>query len=141
MAFSKRGDGLEGELRALRREPRPEFLESVVNKIDGDGYRRRKRSLRLGLAGALTAGMLAAVGSFGGLGYAASGVTNAVHTAVHVVTPAAKQRRHGAVSSAEAQYTVVLCFHGRTIFVIKSAVQGLLNAGATLGPCVHLAAK
>jgi hypothetical protein len=140
MTFWKRGDGLERELRALRREPRPEFVQSVVNKIDGDRYRRPKRSLRLGLAGVLTVGMLAAVASFGGLGYAASGVTNAVHTAVHVVTPAAKQQPNGALSSAAAQYTVAMCIRGHTIYVNNHAVRGLRRAGATLGPCSSSAA-
>src|SRR5215212_5595834 len=122
MKFWKRGDGLERELRALRREPRPEFLQSVVNTIHGDRYRRPTRSLRLGLVGVLTAGMLVALASFGGLGYAASGVSNAVRSAVHVVSPAAKAPPDGALSSATAQYTVAMCIRGHTIFVSHHAV-------------------
>ena len=140
MKFWKRDDGLERELRALRREPRPEFLESVVNKVRGDRYRRPTRSLRLGLVGMVTAGMLVALASFGGLGNAASGVSKAVRSAVHVVAPAANPRPDGGLSSAAAQYTVAMCIRGHTIFVNHHAVPGLLRAGATPGPCAGSAA-
>ena len=140
MKFWKRGDDLERELRALRREPRPEFLQDVVNKIHGDRYRRPTRSLRLGLVGALTVAMLFALASFGGLGNAASGVSRAVQTAVHVVSPSATPRPDGALSSATAQYTVVMCIRGHTIFVNHHAVPGLTRAGATPGPCAGSAA-
>ena len=140
MKFWRRDDGLERELRALRRDPRPEFLQSVLNKIHGDRYRRPTRSLRLGLVGVITGGMLVALASFGGLGNAASGVSNAVQSAVHIVSPAAKAPPDGALSSATAQYTVTMCIRGHTIFVSHHAVPGLRRAGATLGPCSGSAA-
>lgn len=140
MTFWKRDDGLERELQALRREPRPEFLQAVVNKIHGDRHRRPKRALRLGLAGALTAGMLAALAAFGGLGYAASGVSRAVESAVHVVSPAKSATPSSAFSSAAAQYIVAMCLRGHTIFVDNHAVKGILRAGGTLGPCSGAAA-
>jgi hypothetical protein len=140
MNFWKRDDGVERKLRALRREPRPEFLEAVANKVHGDRYRRPTRSLRLGLVGALTAGMLVALASFGGLGNAASGVSRAVQSAVHVVSPAAKTRPDNALSSAAAQYIVTMCIRGHTIYVDHHAVPGLTRAGATPGPCSGTAA-
>jgi hypothetical protein len=140
MKFWKRDDSLERELRALRREPRPEFLQAVLHKVYGDRYRRPTRSLRLGLVGVLTVGMLVALASFGGLGKAASGVSNAVQSAVRVVSPSANPRPDGALSSATAQYTVTMCMRGQTIFVDNSAVAALRQAGATLGPCGNASA-
>ena len=140
MKFWKRDDGLERELRALRREPRSEFLQAVVKKVEGDRYRRPSRSLRLGLAGALTAGMLTAVAAFGGLGYAASGVSRAVESAVHVVSPAKNATPDSALSSASVQYKVAMCLRGHTIFVDSHAIKGIMRAGGTLGPCTGAAA-
>jgi hypothetical protein len=87
------------------------------------------------MVGVLTAGMLAAVAAFGGLGYAASGVSRAVGRTVHVVSPAKKATPNGAVSSAAAQYKVAMCLHGHTISVDSHAIKGILRAGGTLGPC------
>jgi hypothetical protein len=140
MKFWTRDDGLERELRALRREPRPEFLQTVVDRINGDRYRRPTRSLRLGLVGALTAAMLAALAAFGGLGYAASGVSRAVESAVHAVSPAKTATPTGALSSASAQYIVAMCLRGHTIFVDSHAVKGIKRAGGTVGPCSGAAA-
>jgi hypothetical protein len=140
MKLWNRDDSLERELRALRREPRPEFLEAVVKRVHGDRYRRPTRSFRLGLVGVLTAGMLVALASFGGLGNAASGVSHAVQSAVHVVSPAAKAPPDGALSAASAQYVVAMCIRGHTIFVDNHAVPGLIRAGATRGPCSGAAA-
>jgi hypothetical protein len=140
MKFWTRDDALERELRALRREPRPEFLQAVVDRINGDRYRRPTRSLRLGLVGALSAAMLAALAAFGGLGHAASGVSRAVASAVHVVSPAKSPPPAGALSSASAQYIVAMCLRGHTIFVDNHAVRGIRRAGGTLGPCSGAAA-
>lgn len=140
MKLWKRDDGLERELRARRREPRPEFLETVVNRIHGEHDRRPARSWRLGLVGALTAAMLVALGAFGGLGYAASGMSNAVKSAVHVVSPAKTATPNGALSSASAQYKVTMCIRGHTIFVDNHAVKGIQRAGGKLGPCSGAAA-
>jgi hypothetical protein len=140
MTFWKRDDGLERELRALRREPRPEFVQAVVNRIDGARSRHPRRSLRLGLVGALTVSMLAAVAAFGGLGQAASGVSHAVRSAVHIASPVATARPNNALSSASAQYVVTMCLRGHTIFVDNHAVKGILRAGGKLGPCSGAAA-
>src|SRR5262249_61046538 len=100
MKFWKRHEGLEHELRALRREPRPEFLQSVMNKIEGDRYRRPRRSVRLGVVVTITAGLLAALAAFGGLGYAASGVSRAVGAALPPGSPAKRPTPSGGASSA-----------------------------------------
>src|SRR5437762_3151069 len=123
--FWNRRDDLERELRATRPQPPPELLDALETRIHESGYRRPQRALRVGVAGALTAGMLAALAGFGGLGYAATGVSHAVKSAVHVVTPAHKAGPTGALSSATAQYKVQMCLHGHTISVDSHAVRGL----------------
>ena len=142
--FWKRGDGLERELRAQRPEPRKEFLRALESRMSGDRYRRPARSLRVGLVGALTAAMLVALAAFGGLGYAATGVSHAVTAATHVVAPAHKAapakkaapaRPAQPLTSAQAQYLVTMCFLRHTIRVDSRAVFILRLLGARLGAC------
>jgi len=153
--FWKRGDGLERELRAQRPEPRKEFLRSLESRMTGDRY-RRPASLRLGLAGALTAAMLVSLAAFGGLGNAATGVTHAVTAARHVVAPAhqakvvhkaAPAKKSAAahvaapvtvsapLTSAQVQYLVTMCFLRHTIQVDSRAVRILQALGAKVGAC------
>jgi len=134
-SFWRRDDDLERELRAQRPEPRPEFLSALESRIHGDRYRRPARSLRLGLAGVLTAGMLVALAGFGGLSYAASGVTHAVTSAVHVVAPVHHATPSSKLSSAMVQYQVQMCYHGHTISVDSHAVGALQANGATIAAC------
>ena len=113
-------------------------MRALEDKVDGEAYRRSGRPLRLGLAVALTIGMLVALGSFGGLGYAATGVSHAVKAAAHVVAPqhtAAPVVKAQPLSSARAQYLVAMCFHRHTIYVDSHAARILERLGATLGPC------
>jgi hypothetical protein len=130
-----RGDGLERELRASRPEPRNEFLSALESRISREGGRQRAGSFRLGLAGAVTAAMVISLAAFGGLGYAATGVKSAVHTAVHVVAPVHKTQASGPTSSARAQYFVQVCFHGHTLRVDSHAENALIAAGAKPGAC------
>jgi hypothetical protein len=142
--FWKRGDGLERELRSQRPEPRMEFLRALESRMSGDRYRRPARSLRVGLVGALTVAMLVSLAAFGGLGYAATGVSHAVTAATHVVAPAHKSapakkaapaRPAQPLTSAQVQYLVTMCFHGHTIRVDSHAVRILERLGATIGAC------
>ena len=136
--FWKREDKLERELRAQRPEPRAEFMQSIESRVNGKAYRRPTGSLRLGLAAALTVGMLVALASFGGLSYAATGVSHAVQAATHIVAPAhqaAPTVKSAPLSSAQAQYLVAMCFHRHTIYVDSHAARVLRALGATLGPC------
>ncbi len=136
--FWKRGDGLERELRAQRPEPRMEFLRALESRMSGDRYRRPARSLRVGLVGALTAAMLISLAAFGGLGYAASGVSHAVSAATHVVAPshnAAPAKTAQPLSSAQVQYLVTMCWFHHTIRVDSHAVRILEFLGAKLGAC------
>lgn len=75
---------LETELRANRPQPSDEF----VNRLEGrvrEGRRSRAGSFRVAFAGALAAGVLAALASVGGLGYAATATGDAVDRAKKVV--------------------------------------------------------
>ena len=75
---------LETELRANRPEPSHE----LVNRLEGrvrEGRRSRAGSFRVAFAGALAAGVLAALASVGGLGYAATATGDAVDRAKKVV--------------------------------------------------------
>jgi hypothetical protein len=121
-----------------RPEPRKEFLRELESTLSDKSYRPPARSLRLGLAGALTMAMLISVAAFGGIGYAATGVTHAVKAATHVVAPARKAapaKKAQPLSSARVQYYVSLCFSKRTIQVDSHAVGVLTGLGATVGAC------
>ena len=75
---------LETELRANRPQPSHE----LVNRLEGrvrEGRRSRAGSFRVAFAGALSAGVLAALASVGGLGYAATATGDAVDRAKKVV--------------------------------------------------------
>ncbi len=75
---------LETELRANRPQPSNEF----VNRLEGrvrEGRRSRAGSFRVAFAGSLAAGVLAALASVGGLGYAANATGEAVDKAKKVV--------------------------------------------------------
>ncbi len=133
--FWKRGGELERELRSQRPEAPPEFVSALARRIDGDRYRHRAHSLRLGLAIALSISMLVVLAGFGALGYAASGVTHAAKSAVHVVAPAREAGPDNSLNSATAQYLVQVCFHGHTLRVDSHAVRALRAAGATPGAC------
>lgn len=130
-----RRDGLERELRARRPEPRRELVDEIADRVVHESRHGAGRPARIGLAVALSAGMLGALGAFGGLSYAANGVTHAVSSAVHVVTPTKHVVPSTAVSSSMAQYKVALCFHGHTLNVDSHAVHALTSHGATIGAC------
>jgi hypothetical protein len=127
-------DEVERKLRTQRPEPRRELVDEIASRMVG-GRRRSHRRVRLGFAVALSVGMLVALGSVGGLGYAANGVTHAVSSAVHAVVPSEAAAPSSAVSSAMAQYKVSMCFHGHTLSVDSHAVNALRSAGAKLGAC------
>ena len=155
-SFWKHGDRLERELRAQRPEPRADFLHALESHIRSEGQWLPSRRLRLGLASALTVATVTAVGAFGGLGYAATGVQHAVHTATHVVAPAHKAapahksapaqvaapvqiaapvQQNQPLTSARAQYFVAMCFFHHTIYVDSRVARLLERLGAKLGPC------
>lgn len=135
MGFWRREDDLERELRAQRPEPRRELVDEIASRIAGERRRGASRKARLGVAVALTAGMVGALGAFGGLGYAANGVSHAVTAAVRIVIPNRIPLPTVNETSAMAQYKVAVCFHGNTLSIDSHAVNALVAAGATEGAC------
>lgn len=130
----QRKDHLEARLRAERPQPRAEFLASVADRIgSAERVHGRARGLRFAFAGGLTAAMLVALAAVGGLGYAASSVSEAVHAVTKVVAPAKAGKPTASASSAAAQYgaKVTLCHKGHKITVAQSAVPAHLRQGDT----------
>jgi hypothetical protein len=127
--FKRNADGdLESELRRARPKPRPEFAAMITDRVQTVRHRPRKARLRVGLAGAFTATMVVALASTGGLGYAATAISNAATTVTHVVTPSRSAVPSSASSSAQDQYggKVFICAVGpngkqHTIEISKSA--------------------
>jgi hypothetical protein len=88
--WRKRHEGLdlEAELRAGRPEPASEFVHRLEARVRNDGGRRfRAGSLRVAFVGALTAVMLLAIASVGGVGYASSAAEDAAVSVKRIVTP------------------------------------------------------
>jgi len=77
---------LEAELRATRPEPAPELISRLEARVRHDG-RSRVGSLRVAFVGALTAVMLLALASVGGVGYASSAARDAAVSVKRVVAP------------------------------------------------------
>lgn len=77
---------LETELRAGRPEPGPELISRLEARVRNDG-RTRVGSLRVAFVGALTAVMLLALASVGGVGYASSAAHDAAVSVKRVVAP------------------------------------------------------
>ena len=79
-----RETGLEAELRANRPEPSRELVHQLEARVHQDG-RRTRGTFRVAAVSAIVVGMLAALGSVGGLGYAATGAGHAVNKARRIV--------------------------------------------------------
>ena len=94
---------LEAELRSSRPEPSPEFMRKLEARVRKDG-RTRAGSLRVAFVGALTAVMLLAVASVGGVGYASSAATDAAVSVKRVVSPTDRVVRVLTRSAAIDQY-------------------------------------
>ena len=79
------GFDLEAELRSRRPEPGREFVETLAAHVREERPRSRHGSRRVAFAAGLSAFMLVALASVGGLGYAASGATKAFNAAKSAV--------------------------------------------------------
>jgi hypothetical protein len=86
--WRKRHEGidLEAELRAGRPEPTAEFTTRLEARVRNDG-RFRAGSLRVAFVGALTAVMLLALASVGGVSYASSAAQDAAVSVKRVASP------------------------------------------------------
>jgi len=98
----REGLDLEAELRASRPEPSAELLHRLEERVRRDARPSRTGSFRVAFAGALAAGLLTALASVGGLGYAATGATQAVQKATRIVHSHGVTQLHK--SAARSQY-------------------------------------
>jgi hypothetical protein len=78
---------LEARLRAARPEPSQDLIRSIAARMAP----RRASAPRLAFAGALTATMLAALASVGGVSYAANAAVSAAKVVKKVVAPSGQQ--------------------------------------------------
>jgi hypothetical protein len=76
--------GLEAELRSNRPEPSRELVHKLESRVRSHRD-ARAGSFRVAFAGALAVGVLTALASVGGLGYAATGTSQAVEKATRIV--------------------------------------------------------
>jgi hypothetical protein len=86
----KRGrDGfdLEAELRATRPEPGRDFLDALAARVRAERPLPRLGSARIAFAAGLSAFILVALASVGGLEYAAAGASQALKAAKNLVDP------------------------------------------------------
>jgi hypothetical protein len=101
-SWRKRETGLEAELRASRPEPSRELVHQLEARVHQDGRRARGGSFRVAFVASTAVGMLLALSSVGGLGYAATGAGHAVAKAKRIV------HKHGVTqvhkSAARDQY-------------------------------------
>lgn len=80
---------VEGELRAARPRPDDELVSRIEGRIRSERPAfARRRSFRVAVPVALTAVMVGALASVGGVGYAATSVGHAVAAVSHVFSPA-----------------------------------------------------
>jgi hypothetical protein len=116
-------------------------MAELMRHIDAPRTQSRG-AFRLGLAAAVTAALLVAVAAFGGLGYAATSVKEAVQTAVQAAVPVKADEPQQ--SSAEAQYgaKVTICHvtpNGKqhNITISQNAVASFLRTHPKdyLGSC------
>ena len=94
---------LEAELRAGRPEPAPDFVRQLEARVRENG-RTRVGSLRVAFVGALTAVMLIALASVGGVGNASSAARDAAVSVTRVVSPTDRIVRVLTRSAAIDQY-------------------------------------
>jgi hypothetical protein len=96
-----RETGLEAELRANRPEPSRELVHQLEARVRQDG-RQARGGFRIAVVTSIVVGLLASLGSVGGLGYAATGAGHAVAKARRIV------HQHGVTqvhkSAARDQY-------------------------------------
>ena len=121
----------------MRPARRPEFTASLGARVREHVGEPRTRSLRFGLAVALTLAIVVSLASVGGLSYAASASKRAAQAVRHAVDLTPKSRRtvaHG--TAAQSQYNVTICHYSGSakspwvhISVSTSTVKTYLTRG------------
>jgi hypothetical protein len=130
---------IEERLRAARPEADDRFVDGLANKVEASGSPRRAWS-RVAFVSGLAVFMLGSFASFGGLGYASSGVISSAKVVKHVVVPV-KHRVTVRVTytSAADQYS-----HTKTVVktVTKPTVKAkVIGIKTTIKPSANVAGK
>ena len=101
-------DHVERTLRDARPQPSDELVGRLADRVGANRAKRREWS-RVSFAAALSVFMLGTFISFGGIGYASSGVVGSVKIVGHVIVPVKHQvkLRVRTYSSAQDQYGTV----------------------------------
>ena len=92
---------LERRLSATRPEPREDFLEELVHRVEAAPIeqtvptRPRGGAPRFALAGLVTASMVVVLAAFGGAGFAKSAASHAAQSTSHSVTAVFSNSEHG----------------------------------------------
>jgi hypothetical protein len=111
---------LEDELRTGRPQPRPEFLDDLVTRLEQPvPAPSQSTRFRLGLAVAFATGLLVAGAALGAFGYAGSAARDAIEQSVDVVSdivkPSGKREREVTVSAGSGGLaTASVAFGGTT---------------------------
>lgn len=130
MSFWKRQRGfdLEGELRSARPEPRPEFLQSVSDRVEA--RRPAYRGLRVSLAASVVLAMVLGVAAIGGIGYAGTGLHNVYKTASAIVKPHKPTvvKKSAAADQYPTQKAKV-CHNGKVVTINQSTLASHLRHG------------
>ena len=103
--------GLEAELRSNRPEPSRELVNKLEARVRSH-RERRAGSFRVAFAGALVVGLLTALASVGGVGYAATGAGQAVQQAKRVVHKHGVTTVHKSAASDQYRKPVKKCAKG-----------------------------
>ncbi len=136
--FWKRTD-LDSERPAYRPRPRAEFARALADDVR-TSHRATSPRLRLAFAAGLTLAMLVALATFGGFGYAASGVKAPVKVVKSVFFAKKTSRKANTYADTPAgnQYRGMKCMinhKGRIIEVAGEAVPAHQRHGDTVISC------
>lgn len=132
-SFWKRQEsGLEGELRRRRVEPSSEFVASVAERVRPQ--RKGYRGFRVGVAIALTIGMLAALAPIGAASYAGGAAMRVVSAASHALGPVAHGGKKAVKSPASNQYKKPKKHHKKKPPHRKAKRSGKAGVRARRGP-------
>jgi hypothetical protein len=142
--WARREDQLARELRLHRPEASDAFVRALAARVDAERQPTRYHAAsRFSFASALTVLMLGTLLSFGGFGFAASGVEAAFTSVKQTLHSSGPQVvRHSAAQDQYGPETVTICHDGQMITINKSELPAYLrdHPGDTVGACATTSA-
>jgi hypothetical protein len=117
-------------------------VAAIVDRVERAAPQRRAGSFRVAFAGGLTAALLVALASFGGLSYAASGASSAVKSVKRVTGTQQPRTVQGSAAQNQYEGRITICHHTGsltnptvTITINANAFPAHQRHGDTFGPC------